>query len=130
MELTSYYKLLCITKYTTCLAKKRSNSLSRLSPLTKRPLSIRLEILTRLWEPPHVKLRTDDRARLYGRDLLKPNTDYQAELEGNRIVLVEMVPAEPRFVRPRRVNGRLRPPNGFRPSRETIAAAIRADRDE
>lgn len=93
-------------------------------------LSTWLEIVTRLWEPPHVKLRTDDRARLYGRNLLKPNTDYQAELEGNRIVLVEMVPAEPKIVRARRVNGRLRPPSGFRPSRETVAAAVRADRDE
>jgi hypothetical protein len=81
------------------------------------------------WEPPHVKLRTDNRARLYGRDVLKPNTDYQAEMDGNRIVLVEMVPAESKVIRARRVNGRLRPPEGFRPSRETIAAAIRADRD-
>lgn len=89
-----------------------------------------LEIAGQLWESPHVKLRTDNRARLYGRDVLKPNTDYQAELEGNRIVLVELVPAEPKIVRPRRVNGRLRPPAGFRPSRETIAAAVRSDRDE
>ena len=76
-----------------------------------------------------MKLRTDDRARLYGRDLLKPNTDYQAELEGNRIVLVELVPAETKIVRVRRVNGRLRPPADFKPTRETIAAAVRADRD-
>jgi len=41
-----------------------------------------------------VKLRTDSRARLDGRDVLKPNTDYQAETEGNRIVLVEMVSKE------------------------------------
>ena len=39
--------------------------------------------------------RTDNRARLYGRDILKPYTDYQAEQAGNRIVLVELVPAEP-----------------------------------
>lgn len=77
-----------------------------------------------------MKLRTDNRGRLYGRDVLKPNTDYQAELEGNRIVLVELVPAESKIIRPRRINGRLRPPAGFRPSRETIAAAVRADRDE
>ena len=83
-----------------------------------------------MWEPPHVKLRTDNRARLYGRDILKPNTDYQAELEGNRIVLVELVPVKARIVRPRRVDGRLRPPADFRPSRQTIAAAIRAERDE
>ncbi len=41
-----------------------------------------------------MKLRTDNRARLDGRDVLKPNTDYQAETEGNRIVLVEMVSQE------------------------------------
>jgi len=41
-----------------------------------------------------VKLRTDNRAQLDGRDVLKPNTDYQAETEGNRIVLVEMVSKE------------------------------------
>jgi hypothetical protein len=62
--------------------------------------------------------------------MLKPNTDYQAEMEGNRIVLVELVPAEVKTVRPRRINGRLRPPEGFRPSKEVIAAAVRSDRDE
>lgn len=41
-----------------------------------------------------MKLRTDNRAQLDGRDVLKPNTDYQAETEGNRIVLVEMVSKE------------------------------------
>ena len=40
-----------------------------------------------------MKLRTDNRARLDGRDVLKPNTDYQAETEGNRIVLVEVAEA-------------------------------------
>ena len=89
-----------------------------------------LDLRMHLWEPPHVKLRTDNRARLYGRDLLKPNTDYQAEMEGNRIVLVELVPAQVKTVRPRRVGGRLRPPKGFRPSKEVLAAAIRSDRDE
>jgi hypothetical protein len=61
------------------------------------------------WEPPHVKLRTDNRARLYGRDVLKPNTDYQAETEGNRIILVEMVPKETRAPKARlvKVGGRL-----------------------
>jgi hypothetical protein len=92
-------------------------------------VALPLEFSSTLWEPPHVKLRTDNRARLYGRDVLKPNTDYQAEVQGNRVVLIEMVPAEPKIVRARRIAGRLRPPKGFRPSRETIAAAIRADRD-
>jgi hypothetical protein len=47
-----------------------------------------------LWDSSGVKLRTDNRARLDGRDVLKPNTDYQAETEGNRIVLVEVVSKE------------------------------------
>lgn len=38
-----------------------------------------------------MKLRTDKQNRLYGRDLLKPNTIYDAETDGSRIVLVEMV---------------------------------------
>lgn len=56
-----------------------------------------------------MKLRTDNRARLYGRDVLKPNTDYQAETEGNRIVLVEMVPKETNVPKARlvKVSGRL-----------------------
>jgi hypothetical protein len=76
-----------------------------------------------------VKLRTDNRARLYGRDLLKPNTDYQAQQEGNRIVLVELVPAEDvPIVKP------VRTKEGFlmlrqKLDRKKVAAAIRADRD-
>ena len=88
-----------------------------------------LEIQACLWEPPHVKLRTDNRARLYGRDILKPNTDYQADLEGNRIVLVEMVRAEPKVIRARKVNGRWRGAN-IKLDRKALAAAIRAERDE
>lgn len=76
-----------------------------------------------------MKLRTDNRARLYGRDLLKPNTDYQAELHGNRIVLVELVPAEDvPVVKPIRTKeGFLMFPKKL--DRKKIAAAIRADRD-
>lgn len=56
-----------------------------------------------------MKLRTDNRARLDGRDVLKPNTDYQAETEGNRIVLVEMVSKEAGIPKARlvKVGGRL-----------------------
>jgi len=49
-----------------------------------------------LWEPFGVKLRTDNRARLDGRNVLKPNTDYKAETEGDRIVLVEVISKEDR----------------------------------
>jgi hypothetical protein len=82
-----------------------------------------------------VKLRTDNRARLYGRDVLKPNTDYQAEMDGNRIVLVEMVPAEPKdvpMVTPVRTKEgflMFSPADAKRMTRESIRKALRADRD-
>lgn len=47
-----------------------------------------------------------------------------------KIVLTKVVSAESIVVRPQRVNGRLQPPAGVRPSRGTIAAAVRLDRDE
>lgn len=76
-----------------------------------------------------MKLRTDNRARLYGRDILKPNTDYQAEIEGNRVVLVEMVPIQPRIVRARKVKGRWMGA-AINLDRKAVAAAVRAERDE
>lgn len=54
-----------------------------------------------------MKLRTDNRARLDGRDVLKPNTDYQAETEGNRIVLVEVAETEVPKAHLVKVGGRL-----------------------
>jgi hypothetical protein len=55
------------------------------------------------------------------------NVDVSAD---GKIVLTKLVSVEPITVRPKRVNGRLQPPEGLRPSRETIAAAVRSDRDE
>ena len=82
-----------------------------------------------------MKLRTDNRGRLYGRDVLKPNTDYQAETDGNRIVLVELVPAEskdvPLATPVRTKEGFLMfsPADAKRITRESIRKALRADRD-
>ena len=82
-----------------------------------------------------MKLRTDNRARLYGRDVLKPNTDYQAEREGNRIVLVEMAPAEAKeaplvkLVRSPEGFLMLSPADAERVNKEDIRRAVRADRD-
>ena len=76
-----------------------------------------------------MKLRTDSQRRLYGRDVLKPNSIYEAEREGERIVLIELKPAEPRIVRARKINGRWTGA-AIRVDRETVAAAVRADRDE
>lgn len=79
-----------------------------------------------------MKLRTDSNARLDGRDVLKPNTDYQAETEGNRIVLVE-VAAEtaevPTVALVPSKEGFLMFPPKVKISRKAIRAAIRADRD-
>jgi len=42
-----------------------------------------------------MKLRTDNQRRLYGRDVLKPDTIYEAEIDGaGRITLVELAPKE------------------------------------
>ncbi len=49
----------------------------------------------------------------------------QGEIRGRKLEPQQPAPA----LKPIRVGGRLRPPPGFKPSRELIAAAIRADRD-
>jgi hypothetical protein len=68
---------------------------------------LRLEIKGSSWEHLIVKLRTDNRACLDGRDVLKPNTDYQAQTEGNRIVLVEIGEANVPNAHLVKVGGRL-----------------------
>jgi hypothetical protein len=55
--------------------------------------ALRLEDKEAWCEHFPVKLRTDNQSRLNGQDVLKPNTDYEAESDGNRIVLIEMVPS-------------------------------------
>jgi len=77
-----------------------------------------------------MKLMTDERCRMTSQELFKPNTPYDAERKPDgRVVLTELVPAQVPTVRARRVNGRLR---GAKVSltRETVAAAVRAERDE
>ena len=57
---------------------------------------------------PNVKVRTDKQRRLYGRDLLKADTIYEAEADGfGRITLVELVPKEAPKARLVKVGGRL-----------------------
>ncbi len=78
----------------------------------------------------NMKVVTDDRCRLESRDLFKPNTPYDAEIASDGSVrLKELAEKEVPFLKPRRINGRLRGA-GMKVSREVIAAAIRADRDE
>ena len=77
-----------------------------------------------------MRVSSDDRCRVQSRELFKPNTRYQGEVSADgSIRLVELVEKEVPIIQPVRINGRLRPPPGFRPSRAVIAAAIRADRN-
>lgn len=77
-----------------------------------------------------MRLSTDDRCRLQSPELFKPNTPYEGELTSDGAIrLVELANGEVPVVRAVRVNGRLRPPEGCKPTREAIAAAIRAERD-
>ncbi|HEV2391068.1 MAG TPA: AbrB/MazE/SpoVT family DNA-binding domain-containing protein [Verrucomicrobiae bacterium] len=62
---------------------------------------------------------------------LKPNdqVDWRfqdGEIRGRKLEPVRPIPR----LKPLRVKGRLRPPDGFKPSRQIIAAAVRADRDD
>jgi hypothetical protein len=76
-----------------------------------------------------MKLVADDRSRIASTVLFKPRAVYDAEKGADgRIVLIELVPAEVPTVKPRRINGRLRGADiPLRP--ETVAAAVRSDRD-
>ena len=77
-----------------------------------------------------MKLITDERCRLTSQELFKPNTPYDAERKPDgRVVLTELVPVQVPIVRARRVNGRLRGAK-LPLSREVVAAAVRAERDE
>jgi len=77
-----------------------------------------------------MKLISDDRCRIESPELLKPNTPYDGEIAPDgSIRLTELVKTDVPVVKPRRVNGSLRWPEGRMPTRSQIAAAIRADRD-
>ncbi len=77
-----------------------------------------------------MKLVADSNGRLACKELFRPGKPFSAERQPDgSIRLVELVEKQVPTIRPVRVKGRLRPPRGFTPSRETIAAAIRADRD-
>jgi len=82
-----------------------------------------------------VKLKTDYRGRITSRELFKPNTAYEAERDGDRIVFVELVPKEPeevplvKLVRSPEGFLMLSPADSARFNREDIRRALRADRD-
>ena len=77
-----------------------------------------------------MKLVADSRGRLTAADLFRPNAAFDATRQPDgSIRVMELAEREVPLIRPRRVKGRLRIV-GIKPSREAIAAAVRADRDE
>ncbi len=77
-----------------------------------------------------MKLIADANGRIACKELFRPGKPFSVERQADgSIRLIELVEKEVPVFKPIRVKGRLRPPEGFRPSRQTIAAAIRADRD-
>jgi len=74
-----------------------------------------------------MRLTADEQGRLTSTEQFRPKATFDATVQpdGN-IRLVELAPA--RVVKPRRINGRLRDAD-VRLSRETVAAAVRAERD-
>lgn len=76
-----------------------------------------------------MKLTADNRSRLTSQDLFRPGAVYDAsrQLDGS-IRLAELPGREAPILKPRRVNGRLRLPTNV--PRATVAAAVRAERDE
>ena len=77
-----------------------------------------------------MKLVADSNGRLACKALFRPGKPFSAERQPDgSIRLMELVEMEVPVVKPRRVNGKLRWPVGRAPSRQQIAAAVRADRD-
>src|SRR5437016_14294879 len=58
-----------------------------------RPFRKDLAKLLPSWDAPRMRLSTDDRCRLQSRELLKPNTPYEGQLDATgRVVLTELMP--------------------------------------
>ena len=74
-----------------------------------------------------MKLTADSQGRLGSAELFRPKADFEVTVQPDgsiRLVELTQVPV----VKPRRVDGRLRGA-AVQLSRETVAAAVRADRD-
>ena len=96
---------------------------------------IRVEFRVFCGYSPPVKLKTDYRGRITSRELFKPNTAYEAERDGNRIVMVELVPKEPleaplvKLIRSPEGFLMLSPRDASRVEKQDIRRAVRMDRD-
>ena len=74
-----------------------------------------------------MKLTANEQGSLTNAGLFRPTASFEATLQPDgSIRLVELAPAP--IAMPRRVNGRLRGAD-LRINRETLAAAVRAERD-
>ncbi len=77
-----------------------------------------------------MKLVADSRGRLASMELFPPFKVFSAERQPDgSIRLIELVEKQVPVMKPRRIEGKLSWPEGFRPSRSAIAAAVRADRN-
>ena len=80
-----------------------------------------------LWDKTNMKLTSDSQGRLGSAELFRPKADFEATVQPDgsiRVVELTQVPV----VKPRRVDGRLRGAE-VRLTRETVVAAVRAERD-
>jgi hypothetical protein len=76
-----------------------------------------------------MKLRADERGKLGNAEIFRPNATFDATVQPDgSIRLVEVVETPVPVLKPRRVNGRL-PRADVALNRETVAAAVRAERD-
>lgn len=80
------------------------------------------------WDNPLVTVKADDKKRVV-LPSAKPGDVFSVDYSGGKITLTKLVPAEPKLVKPRKVNGRWMGAAEARPNRQTIVDAIRADRD-
>ena len=81
------------------------------------------------WDSPHMRVSSDDRCRLQSRELFKPNTRYEGDVQADGTIrLVELVEKDVRLVKTRRESDFIL--INAKPSRSAIRAAIRAERDE
>lgn len=87
--------------------------------------ALKLDLTPGIGKFPKVKLRTDNQRRLYGRDLLKADTIYEAEKDGDgRITLVELAPKQAPRAKLVRRGGRTYLASGRELTNEDVAAVM------
>jgi hypothetical protein len=82
------------------------------------------------WDYPTMTLTADSRGRLTAAEIFQPGKSFDVvRLPSGQILISELARKEAPIVRSRRVQGRLRGA-ALVISRETVAAGVRAERDE